>query len=1393
MSNCSKLTESSQPPKSQLFSRSVDLSNLRVSLFPHNRAQKKERDVSLLELQELVRNHHSIKSRTKAIREGLKTSKHKTNIKAGLPAVTLSIQITRHNGTRKGIQQGEFVPSGIVQADFDEHDDFDTLYQALKKDPHAVVVFRSPSGKVKAGFRVDPIPTNRGEQRGAFAEIQRYGCETYGGVIDGAPKALNSFCYLAHDPDVYLNLEASALSYTYTPPAQRIQQAIKSEAELTALTIKVTSALNHIDPDAGYQDWLQVGMALHDSDIDDDDALSIWDNWSQRSKDYDSSELEAKWGTFGQGEDNNVDEEGNASEEDDGEDSKVTIGSIFHYALKGGWSPPGHSGKKHYWLAPDPMPAPGESWQDQQEALAEAFDSSASTVLIRADTGVGKDFAKDTHILKGDVSKNRFIEMTTRVELADEKIRNFNKRQSECDVRLKFQRWKSIWHNWETHGKKPWHERKALVGQGLMCCQPGKFEALRAKGIPSPATLCSQCPVEDVCKTRGYRAQPQKAQTADYLITAQDLLFFDPSLAGFAKRIIADKEREVVGVVDEIKAHELFPEYNLSKSELRQMIESWKDTTVEAFARDMIEALEMGGTEPDFDKVKQIVQGLSENEERLIIKAFTQLRFTGEILLSPEYHIIEEGVHLSAGIFRSERFAIPIATTREHQKTLEKMGTPALLPFDLDGNTLVISYQYAIWLGIYNLDLESDEISGIDRFPKLHLNPQWTPLHQLRKLFESYPRPQDAPIRYHNESLIFNLLPQVHPALTQLVMMSATVETETITNKIFADRSVEAVDAKPARWKADNKVFQFKKGRYPRATVLTDGQLNPRGQQILGYIMPYIKPNHAVISYKCLESHFEDKCVFAHFGAAEGENERFLECDTVWVIFDPRLPDYEVRRRAKMIYGRDDEPLNYEYDSATGRYLDERLQAIAESHTTGELIQAIGRARLVRREGVTVVIVTSRDIPGVSGRDQTLLFDWEDWQSAQDFSHLVQIIKEREAHERELEAQVIKLYKDGLTQGEIATELHKGKKWVNQVLKSAEVTDGTFGFASYREYYRQQNQKSHPPETQATTASGDLTIAEKVLEYLEGGPAKTGVIAEHLEVSKTHLNRAINDLLKTGEIVWLRHGVYGLNMTPAVDDGEIIKPRRGFYCLPRQSTDDSISTSHSTSRSSERRTPRVLPADHNDPRHYRFVPYTADPVLPALTHLSAPAGASLSEIIRLATSDVRCERGYQGNVEFLDPADVPRLMRSHVEELGVNPFVPTAKALDAVSEYRWTRLQRLTSKILFNPEKYEELVGPFMDCLMANKGRADPHASKIVSLLVLRTCEGESWWKSILPTVNLKSSMVSLFKLERSAVDCLADIHDDCWVFACLNQALTMHPLIPFIQHVESSTTKSGG
>ena len=52
--------------------------------------------------------------------------------------------------------------------------------------------------------------------------------------------------------------------------------------------------------------------------------------------------------------------------------------------------------------------------------------------------------------------------------------------------------------------------------------------------------------------------------------------------------------------------------------------------------------------------------------------------------------------------------------------------------------------------------------------------------------------------------------------------------------------------------------------------------------------------------------------------------------------------------RAKVIYGDDEAPLNYEYDKETGTYTDKRLQACWEGEVSALMTQAVGRARLNR-------------------------------------------------------------------------------------------------------------------------------------------------------------------------------------------------------------------------------------------------------------------------------------------------------------------------------------------------------------------------------------------------------------------------------------------------------------
>lgn len=76
----------------------------------------------------------------------------------------------------------------------------------------------------------------------------------------------------------------------------------------------IETALNKIDPDCNYDEWLQIGMAIH-SELGDG-GFHVWDNWSRRGSKYDEKEMETKWRSFKSG-------------------SGVSIGTLFHHAKYG--------------------------------------------------------------------------------------------------------------------------------------------------------------------------------------------------------------------------------------------------------------------------------------------------------------------------------------------------------------------------------------------------------------------------------------------------------------------------------------------------------------------------------------------------------------------------------------------------------------------------------------------------------------------------------------------------------------------------------------------------------------------------------------------------------------------------------------------------------------------------------------------------------------------------------------------------------------------------------------------------------------------------------------------------------------------------------------------------
>ena len=153
--------------------------------------------------------------------------------KKNLPAFTASCFLPFQS--RRITDDMDFEHTNLIQADFDESDDFDELYALVKTDPHARLVFRSPTLKVKALFQMNPIAT-RVEHQAAFESLSNYCVEMGYGKIDRACKDVARLCFVSYDPEALLK-DAIPLSWSLPKPSpQSIPVAtgtIQKDKELT--------------------------------------------------------------------------------------------------------------------------------------------------------------------------------------------------------------------------------------------------------------------------------------------------------------------------------------------------------------------------------------------------------------------------------------------------------------------------------------------------------------------------------------------------------------------------------------------------------------------------------------------------------------------------------------------------------------------------------------------------------------------------------------------------------------------------------------------------------------------------------------------------------------------------------------------------------------------------------------------------------------------------------------------------------------------------------------------------------------------------------------------------------------------------------------------------------
>ena len=495
------------------------------------------------------------------------------------------------------------------------------------------------------------------------------------------------------------------------------------------------------------------------------------------------------------------------------------------------------------------------------------------------------------------------------------------------------------------------------------CIHAERYDAIASRGWNAFQLLCEHCEVREVCEERGYRSQAKRAKEAQVTVMPFPEIFLNPAFRTLAKEFLPTYHDDLI-MHDEFDPANAFLQIDVPKSRLVQLRDDWKGSDPSQFAKELIRILEAEG---DLSLLRPLIMGLSDAEREAVLQGLTCVMFNGQILSREDAHRCDD--------FR----------------------------------------------------MASRSLDTIDKLPRLETE-DWNLLIQLELFFERYPRDADMPMFYPDGTLTFMLPPLPMKTRARMGFKSATLN-ETFFRRVMDNREkqhgdVGFHDTGLTEWHPEARVYQLRTNRNPRATAYTpkgervDGQLlSPTGEFYWQLVADDLKKdNRGLITYKALleASSFDEGVKTANFGGLVGLDTHFKDVEVLHILFSPELPLTAVEYKAKMLFGNDTEPLSFKRDE-DGHYIDTRLQACYEDGVISELLQAIGRGRLVSR-AVTVVIWCSHFLPGVTDREQTLLFDELDWHEADgDIDKLAEVVKAREAAEQNGDVQA---YADATGQSE---------------------------------------------------------------------------------------------------------------------------------------------------------------------------------------------------------------------------------------------------------------------------------------------------------------------------------------------------------------------------------------
>ena len=738
-----------------------------------------------------------------------------------------------------------------------------------------------------------------------------------------------------------------------------------------------------------------------------------------------------------------------------------------------------------------------------EEKIAEVqhvFEGDARVLGIISETGPRTDTALESYLLKqGPTCLN--IPNQRLAEAAEQRYETYNLPS--------FARWYVRDYRWKQAKALPVDVRMANPFQsGNPCEDPERCNTLNQKGGSAPKSICPQCPVYVECQQRGYLSQPLTLKNAKAQISPVNRLFLSPRRASQLEQILESEDgRERTCIIDEtfVGVNALFLTCRLSRNVLEEWSVNWRGNVLGNFAKALSNALELQ-SEPNGSAVARVraaVEGFQRHETSLI-KQMCHINVRGKVVergfRDPETG--KELAHFTIEFEGGSSAYIPLNADAEDR--LREKGLFVFSPdaFVLDEDMgIPMRIAEAIALGV----LDTQTVEDIQAFPTVSGNPNWTFWHQLKCFFSHYTRDIDAPMRWNEDTLWFWMPPVLHPSIKRLLLISPTFSKRQL-HKVFPNEEIEVVRTQPTAWISGNKVFQLRTGGHLfRTTLNYDSDWDILGLSKLGESFflsiraeidrdPSVK--HAIIANNQILRRLTD--------IAERENVCFLKNfkqvnaidlekpDVVWIVGVPLVSQKIVWRRAQMLFGNDEEPLYYEEEVESGHYKDERIQGIHHQSVAGSLARIVGYVGLSFRANKKVVLLTSLELPDITDRPETLLFDWEDFEVAGGLEKLPEVIATREWYETEA--------------AQLTAE--SSRKEVERVLGCSTRTANRF--------------------LQKLRGGKRVSFQEQILTFLADGEKKASEIVAALGSSSQSVGNELRRLVGIGEIVKVRRGVYKL-------------------------------------------------------------------------------------------------------------------------------------------------------------------------------------------------------------------------------------------------------------------------